>query len=313
MANTKASALTSYAAQLATGDLIPFVDISDSTQAASGTTKRVAAIYFALTAGASTVITGGGTIALGGFTLTVPATGTVALLAASNTFTGANSFAPSATNAIGVYIGMPTSTSTSAILAAYNGTTRARLNVAAADTLFALDEFDNGSNTGCRFVLGRNNHSGTQAPGFVFFQLTDGNYCPLWADTSGNIRTAAVNTQPVSGTTGTVVGTQTSSADAKNIRDVLPDAWDAVRGILYAARHGLRAWDYKTGAYNHEFFPNGLVTDLAPRYGMDRDSDHPAGKSLNIPVAIGDLMATVAVILEKLGIRNEEDLKSWLH
>ncbi len=40
----------------------------------------------------NTTITGGGTIALGGFTLTVPATDTAALLAANNPFTGANTF-----------------------------------------------------------------------------------------------------------------------------------------------------------------------------------------------------------------------------
>jgi len=40
-----------------------------------------------LTLGAATTITGGGTVALGGFTLTVPATGTAALLATQNVFT----------------------------------------------------------------------------------------------------------------------------------------------------------------------------------------------------------------------------------
>ena len=40
-----------------------------------------------LTLGAATTITGGGTVALGGFTLTVPATGTAALLATANVFT----------------------------------------------------------------------------------------------------------------------------------------------------------------------------------------------------------------------------------
>src|SRR3990167_2310730 len=40
-----------------------------------------------LTLGAALSVTGGGTIALGGFTLTVPATGTAALLATANVFT----------------------------------------------------------------------------------------------------------------------------------------------------------------------------------------------------------------------------------
>jgi len=40
MVNTKISELTALTAP-ATGDLIPAVDISDTTQAASGTTKKV--------------------------------------------------------------------------------------------------------------------------------------------------------------------------------------------------------------------------------------------------------------------------------
>ena len=45
-----------------------------------------------LTLGAATTITGGGTVALGGFTLTVPATGTAALLATANVFTAVQQF-----------------------------------------------------------------------------------------------------------------------------------------------------------------------------------------------------------------------------
>lgn len=43
---------------------------------------------------AATTITTGGTIALGGFTLTVPATGTAALRGTTNSFTAVNTFAP---------------------------------------------------------------------------------------------------------------------------------------------------------------------------------------------------------------------------
>jgi len=45
-----------------------------------------------LTNATATTITGGGTLALGGFTLTVPATGTAALLATANVFTAVNQF-----------------------------------------------------------------------------------------------------------------------------------------------------------------------------------------------------------------------------
>ena len=102
-------------------------------------------------------------------------------------------------------------------------------------------------------------------------------------------------------------------AAAKNISEALPNPTDALLGVWRAAKSGLRAWSYKSGSFNDEFFPNGIVTDLAPRYGMDRDAEHPAGKALNVPVAIGDLMAAVAVIMKKLGIQSEDDLRGWLN
>lgn len=46
-------------------------------------------LYQPIVATSQTLITGGGTLALGGFTLTVPATGTTALLATANAFTAA--------------------------------------------------------------------------------------------------------------------------------------------------------------------------------------------------------------------------------
>lgn len=55
MANSKISALTELAAaNVASGDMIPIVDVSDTTHAASGTTKRVAAGAFAQVGAANT-------------------------------------------------------------------------------------------------------------------------------------------------------------------------------------------------------------------------------------------------------------------
>ena len=60
-----------------------------------------------ITNASNTTITGGGTLALGGFTLTVPATGTAGLLAVANTWTAVNTFS----NATGA-----TSTTTGAVV-----------------------------------------------------------------------------------------------------------------------------------------------------------------------------------------------------
>jgi len=53
----------------------------------SGTDAKALTLTGSLTIGADTSITGGGTVSLGGFTLTVPATGAAALLATANLFT----------------------------------------------------------------------------------------------------------------------------------------------------------------------------------------------------------------------------------
>lgn len=303
MANTKISALTSLGATPASGDLFSIVDVSDTTQAASGSTKKVTAAYIAVTDGSVATLTGGGTISLGGFTLTVPATGTVALRGAANTFTTAQTITPSS-NVIGLTINMPASNSTHALTMYYNGTYYggmfARSGVSGAEIV----SNDLGNTVAAPYVLiGRNSNATVPSAATLRMAAKDGTVCYYWTDGSANLRisTSAAPTSTANDTgLGIVVGTQTSSLDSKDISDTLPDAQEAYQHILNAARNGLRAWSYKNKAYNGEFFPNGIVTDYAPRYGMDRDEDHPNGKSLNPPVAIGDLMASILVISERL-------------
>lgn len=277
MANTKISALTSLAAVPASGDLFSIVDISDTTQAASGSTKKIAASFFAF-------------------------------LGQAQTFTTTQTVAPSSTGVEGIVINMPTSTVFQALKINYNGTQRQQAYVDAAGTnRYWLLSGDATTGSGSYVVLGRNSNASTPAAGFVQFENRAGTTYYNWIDASGNARvgtTAPINAQDSS---GTVVGAQTSMAAAKNISDVLPDPVESLRNVMKAAKKGLRAWSYKSGSYNNEYFPNGLVTDLADRYGMDRDAEHPHGKSLNIPVAIGDLFASVALIANHLGIETESN------
>jgi len=76
---TKITSLTSLGATPADNDVVPIVDVSDTSQAATGTAKKLTVVYFAKTDGSATTVTGGGTISLGGYTVTVPSTGTVAM------------------------------------------------------------------------------------------------------------------------------------------------------------------------------------------------------------------------------------------
>ena len=67
--------------------MLYFVDVSDTTDDAAGSSFKVKAQRFASTDGSAVAFTGGGTIALAGFTLTAEATGTVVDKATAQTLT----------------------------------------------------------------------------------------------------------------------------------------------------------------------------------------------------------------------------------
>jgi len=86
MADTKLPALTEVDAVPADTDLLYLVDVSDTADDATGSSRKIKAQRFATTDGSAVTFTGGGTIALGGYTLTVGATGTVALATGNASF-----------------------------------------------------------------------------------------------------------------------------------------------------------------------------------------------------------------------------------
>jgi hypothetical protein len=87
MADTKLTALAEYNAAPVAADLLYIVDVSDTTDDPTGTNFKIKAQRFAWTDGNAVNFTGGGTIALAGFTLTAEATGTVADKSTAQTFT----------------------------------------------------------------------------------------------------------------------------------------------------------------------------------------------------------------------------------
>ncbi len=99
MADTKLTDLTELAAQPAVGDWLYIVDVSNTSDDASGSSRKILAKYFAATDGnaSGVTITGGGTIALAGYTLTAPGTGTVVLTAATQTLTNKTLTSPTLT------------------------------------------------------------------------------------------------------------------------------------------------------------------------------------------------------------------------
>lgn len=152
-------------------------------------------------------------------------------------------------------------------------------------------------NSGNGVLIGANT-SGADAAGALGLQQRGLSWSYLWSD-SGTLRIHSAQPKEddsVSHSAGTVVGTQTSSADTKTyVRDgISPDA--ALTAILQTP---VRGWYYTSGAFNREVF-DGITTDDSPWFGMDRDTLHPHGKSLNVINAIGYLVQAVKALSARL-------------
>lgn len=103
------------------------------------------------------------------------------------------------------------------------------------------------------------------------------------------------------GTLGAAAVAKSAAAYKTDIKEGAPKE-EALRRIVEEAAPALRSWRYKPGilegAYDH-VFDNAVVLDLAPRYGVAPDAEHPGGKLLNIPQLLGDLVGAVAKLAEE--------------
>lgn len=227
--------------------------------------------------------------------------GTDSAIAASgvaNTFTAANVFAPTSTSVIGVDVNMPTSTTARAIKASINSVERFLVLLGNSDTQMQLLDTDTGAAVGPRIFVGRNNNGSTASAGCIRLMTLGGSGQYIWPDNTGDLRigtTAPISTQD---TSGTVVGDQTSMAEAKYISDELSSLADVLERVQGGAE-AVRRFVYRSGRYNKQEF-EGVVTDNAPHYGMDRDADHPQGKSLNEIAILGDLLRTVDWLVKRV-------------
>lgn len=231
------------------------------------------------------------------------------LLAQASTFTNTITIAPTSTGASGLIVNQPAGTTnlglriqlagTSYVYALYPG----HANAASGAVIQA--DWDGGNNlAGPYLEIGRNTNATKAGAGFIRLRARGGSAYRVWIDNAGVARVHTADPIFDNDTAGTVIGAQTSSLDSKNILGDVGDPLDALRAIVAAAKTGLKRFDYKSGAFGGEEF-EGIVTDFAPRYGMDRDEAHPAGKSLNEIQLLGDLIRSVALIAEKLGLTEE--------
>jgi hypothetical protein len=225
--------------------------------------------------------------------------GKFAILAQSQTFLAAQAIQPAATNVNGLEVNMPTSTSGKAWQIKYNGTERAFLQVLGGQaTSLTLSAVDTGSSYGPYIAVLGNNNASTPSAGALILRNRGATDYSIWPDASGNLRIHTALPTSALDTAGTVVGAQTSCLSSKDIVGD-PLSIDAVLASVQRGAEAVRRFTYKSGAYNGEEF-SGIVTDYAPRYGMDRDEAHPAGRSLNVINAIGDMMILLADLAQRV-------------
>ena len=234
----------------------------------------------------------------GAYVLVVPASGTVALLGVAQTFTKTQIINPDTTSANGEVLDMPASNTANALSVRYNGGERFLVRAQATYTDMIFSDIDAGAAQGPYIQMGRNSNASTPAAGFLRLSDKGGSIYRIWPDDTGVMRVHTADPTNAYDTAGTVIGTQTSNLDAKIVVGQ-PIGIDDVLAAIQLGAAAVRRFVYKNGEFNGEEF-SGLVTDFAPRYGMDRDDAHPAGKSLNVITVLGDLMMAVANLTERV-------------
>lgn len=224
--------------------------------------------------------------------------GKFAILAQSQTFLDAQAIAPVSTSVNGLETNMPTSTTGKAIQVKYNGTERAYIKTTSTTGEIVLSAVNAGTSFGPYLAVLGNNNASTPSAGIVILRNRGGTDYSIWPDASGNLRIHTALPTNATDTAGTVVGAQTSCLSSKHITGD-PASIDDVLASVRQGAEAVRRFVYKSGSYNGEEF-SGIVTDYAPRYGMDRDEEHPAGRSLNVINAIGDMMIVLNELVQRV-------------
>lgn len=169
---------------------------------------------------------------------------------------------------------------------AFNG----RLAGGGANLVIQGGAFGTGAVKGSFFQVGHNT-SGSGAPGFMNMLDKGGTSRSIWVDSSGNVRTGTSSPEEATGDTGgTVVGTQTSSRETKNVlgRHVHhPGALELIKNTP------VFEFTYKNGSFNEEIF-TGIIAEESPAFAMDK------GKSFNPVSAFGHTVLAIQELIFRL-------------
>lgn len=159
---------------------------------------------------------------------------------------------------------------------------------------------DAGSGANAGWIAGRNSNVSTPAPGYLRCVEADNGDDAIYPDDSGIWRTVS-GAAPTNATfaAGTVIGSQTSMAKAKNIDAEHLSVFDDVMDRIRVGAAAVRKFTYKDGRLGGEEF-EGVVVDLAPAYGTDRDPDNPSGKCLNEILIPADLLRFAVWAMDRI-------------
>lgn len=165
-------------------------------------------------------VSGGGLVATGGFTLTVPATMIAAGRNVTNTFTRTQTIdLASAENGFVIKTPSGMSSSLLPLLVQYNSVDRISFETSSTENQILLRKFDNGANGGPNLTIGRNENASTPAAGYVSLRRANDVAAYIWPDSSNILRIHTLVPTNANDTAGTVVGTQTSWHEYK--RDIV--------------------------------------------------------------------------------------------
>lgn len=221
-----------------------------------------------------------------------------AVLANANTFSNTQTMGPSTVSVIPLVVNSPTSASVVALDFQQATTPYARFfPPALSENSLLIATRDMSALRGPGIAIGRNSNGSTPAAGRLILTARDDTSYRIWPDVSGNLRIwGAGDPTYANDASGTVVGAQTSSLDSKDVIGEFTNYDGALAAILATPLHDFK---YKSGAYNGERF-TGIITDYAPIFGMDRDKEHPAGKSLNDITGFGYTIAALKAVVRRL-------------
>ena len=221
-----------------------------------------------------------------------------AVLAVANTFTTTQTMAPTSTAVAALALDAPSSSAAPIMTVAYNSVRRIAVVTTAGSTAIQIDAADLGNGVlGPYIWLRSNTNATTPSSGSLILDDRAGNPRSFWVDAANNLRTHGSSpTNLATDTSGTVVGTQTSSLDTKDVIDEFTDYDSALAAIVATP---LYDFTYKNGRFNGEKF-TGIITDYSPVFGMDRDAAHPGGKALNEVTAFGYTAAAIKALTRRI-------------